>query len=101
MLERPSGVITAHDAGQLMLTRPDLDTTGKTYSNFTLGRMGGGVLSNLAKRELVRRRKFQGVTFAIVTKEGREWCGAGVDKQASDSDEDMPADLQHFLRDHL
>lgn len=62
---------SAQRVGEAMLRRPGFDLTGKTYSPFTLGRMGGGVLAHLAAKGLVRTRKIRGRTVAVATSPGR------------------------------
>ena len=61
------GVCSASRLGLIMLDRPGLDTTGKRYSAYTLGRMGGGMFMHLRKRGLARTRKIHGKTVGVLT----------------------------------
>lgn len=67
------GVMSASRLGAAMLERPGLDTTGKTYSSYTLGRMGGGIIMHLKRSGMVRSRKVRGLTVAALTAQGRAY----------------------------
>lgn len=84
------GPITATRVGKLMLDRPGLDTTGKTYSQYTLGRMGGGMIANLKKSGMVRSRKIRGITVCALTRAGRRYT-------RPEQDQHMPEDLAAFM----
>lgn len=84
-----NGILTASRLGEWMTKRPGLDTTGKTYSPYTLGRMGGGIIMHLKKSGMVRSRKIRGITVACLTRAGRRYLKEDV--------EALPDDLSLFL----
>lgn len=88
-----NGRMTAQDVGLWMTYRPGLDTTNKVYSNFTLGRMGGGMIANLVRSGMVTSHKLNGVTWARWTEAAIEYC--------KPPEERLPEALQQFLRDHI
>lgn len=87
------GRMTAQAVGLWMTYRPGLDTTNKVYSNYTLGRMGGGMIANLVRSGMVTSEKVDGVTVATVTEAGRRYCAP--------PEERLPDELQQFLKDYL
>lgn len=87
------GRMTAQQVGLWMTYRPGLNTTNKVYSNFTLGRMGGGMIANLAKSGMVRPRKIGNIRFASWTEAGKLYCAP--------PDERLPEDLQEFLKEFM
>lgn len=88
-----NGRMTAQDVGLWMTYRPGLDTTNKVYSNFTLGRMGGGMIANLVRSGMVTSHKLNGVTWARWTEAGKLYCAP--------PEQQLPPELQAFLRDYL
>lgn len=86
--------ITASRLGALMCDRPGLDTTGKTYSPYTLGRMGGGMIMHLRRSGMVRSKKICGITVCVLTREGRRYVRPEQDKH-------MPEDLAAFLESYI
>lgn len=86
--------MTASRLGAKLLDRPGLDTTGKTYSPYTLGRMGGGMIMHLRRSGMVRSKKVHGITVCVLTREAKKYL-------RPERPEGIPANLAAFLEDHL
>lgn len=90
-----NGYIVASRLGEWMLLRPGFDKSGKTYSSYTLGRMGGAMFMHLKKNGMVRTRKIQGKTVGCLTLAGKRYL------QPNLKDYTLPSSLTEFVEDFL
>lgn len=91
-----NGYITASRLGSWMLKRPGFDTTGKKYSPYTLGRMGGGMLMHLRNSGMVKTRTILGKRVGALTPLAKQYLSDG-----SEDDKSLPSDLANFIDEFL
>lgn len=95
-IHKNNGYIVASRLGEWMLLRPGFDRSGKTYSPYTLGRMGGAMFMHLKKNGMVRTRKIQGKTVGCLTSAGKRYLHINLDHHST-----FPSALAEFVEDFL